>query len=188
MIELLTPINSEKISHLKCGDQIVISGDIYTARDAAHQRMIEDLHNNKKLPFDIHNQIIFYMGPCPAAPGEVIGPAGPTTSHRMDTYTPELLDKGLKGMIGKGNRNQEVINSIIKHHAVYFACIGGTGSLCSERIIQSEIIAYDDLGTEAIRHLKVDNFQVIVAIDSKGNNIYTKGRNDFLNLYRTQEE
>jgi fumarate hydratase subunit beta len=179
MKKISTPLSDEVIASLSCGDQVNISGIIYTARDAAHKRLIDDLKQNKDLPFDIKNQIIFYMGPCPAAPGEVIGPAGPTTSHRMDKYTPKLLSLGLRGMIGKGNRSSEVIESVKKYHSVYFACVGGTGTLCAKHIRHSEVIAYSDLGTEAIRKLEVVDFPVFVAIDAKGNNIYVNGPNNF---------
>lgn len=188
IVKINTPLDHTILEKLKIGDQVYISGEIYTARDAAHKRMIEELHLTKHLPFDIANQIIFYMGPCPAAPGEIIGPAGPTTSHRMDAYTPELLDLGLKVMIGKGNRTQPVIDSIIKNHAVYMACVGGTGSLCSQCIKSSQVIAYDDLGTEAIRHLVVENFPAIVAIDSRGNNIYTTEKEKFSNSFLISQE
>lgn len=181
-----TPLSDEMIASLSCGDQVLISGTIYTARDAAHKRLLEDLNQNKRLPFDIKNQIVFYMGPCPAAPGEVIGPAGPTTSHRMDKYTPKLLSLGLKGMIGKGNRSLEVIESMKKYHDVYFACVGGTGTLCAKHILHSEVIAYSDLGTEAIRKIEVEDFPVFVAIDAKGNNIYESGPEKFRKYLATQ--
>lgn len=175
MQKIITPITNEKIEQLVCGEQVLLSGTIYTARDAAHKRMIEDLSQQKSLPFNVKDQIIFYMGPCPAAPGEIIGPAGPTTSHRMDKYTPQLLDLGLKGMIGKGDRTKPVIESIKNNKAIYFACVGGTGTLCASHIKYSEIIAYPELGTEAVRKLEVENFPIFVAIDAKGNNIYDNG-------------
>lgn len=181
MKHLQTPLSSKDIAALTAGEQVFIDGIIYTARDAAHKRMIENLNCGKPLPIDISDQIIFYMGPCPAAPGEIIGPAGPTTSHRMDAYTPLLLDRGLKGMIGKGNRTKTVIEAIKEKKAVYFSCVGGTGSLCADHIQSVEIIAYDDLGTEAIRKLRVKDFPVIVAIDAKGNNIYQKGIEKYRN-------
>ncbi len=149
-----------------------ISGTIYSARDAAHKRMYEALLEGKDIPFDLENNIIYYLGPSPARDGQVIGSAGPTTSSRMDKYTPLLLEKGLKGMIGKGRRSEEVINSMNKNNAVYFAAIGGAGALLSKCIKKSEVIAYDDLGTEAIRKLEVENFPVIVVVDNKKNNLY----------------
>jgi fumarate hydratase subunit beta len=167
-----TPITDDIILELKAGDYVYISGKIYTARDAAHKRMYECMLKNESVPFDLNNQIIYYLGPTPEREGQVIGSAGPTTSSRMDKYTPSLLDNGLKGMIGKGKRNQTVINSIIQNKAVYFAAVGGAGALLSKKIISSKVIAYDDLGTEAIRELIVDKFPVIVVIDSMGNNSY----------------
>lgn len=167
-----TPINCEIINDLKAGDYVYISGTIYTARDAAHKRMFEAIQNNEKLPIDIKNNIIYYLGPTPAKENQVIGSAGPTTSSRMDKYTPVLLDMGLKGMIGKGKRNQDVINSMKKNTAVYFAAVGGAGALLSKCITSSCVVAYDDLGTEAIRKMEVKDFPVIVVIDSEGNNLY----------------
>jgi fumarate hydratase subunit beta len=167
-----TPITAEDISNLKAGDYVYITGTIYTARDAAHQRMYDSIQKKDPLPFTLTNNIIYYLGPTPEREGRVIGSAGPTTSSRMDKYTPLFLDNGLKGMIGKGRRSPEVIESIIKNKAVYFAAVGGAGALLSKRIKSSKVIAYDDLGTEAIRELYVENFPVIVAIDSKGNNLY----------------
>ena len=157
---------------LLAGDFVYISGTIYSARDAAHKRMYEALLEGKDIPFDLENNIIYYLGPSPARDGQVIGSAGPTTSSRMDKYTPLLLEKGLKGMIGKGRRSEEVINSMNKNNAVYFAAIGGAGALLSKCIKKSEVIAYDDLGTEAIRKLEVENFPVIVVVDNKKNNLY----------------
>lgn len=171
-IKITTPLNDEIIKKLNAGDRVYITGTIYTARDAAHKRMIESLKNGQDLPFNIKNTIIYYVGPCPPKPGQVIGSAGPTTSYRMDDYTPMLLKIGLKGMIGKGNRSKEVINSIVENNCVYFAAIGGAGALISSCIKSSEIIAYEDLGAEAIRKLYVEDLPVIVAIDSKGNNLY----------------
>ncbi|KPU27518.1 fumarate hydratase [Caloranaerobacter sp. TR13] len=171
-IKITTPLNDNIIKKLNAGDRVYITGTIYTARDAAHKRMVDSLKNSESLPFDINNSIIYYVGPCPPKPGHVIGSAGPTTSYRMDDYTPILLKAGLKGMIGKGNRSKEVIDSIIKYNCVYFAAIGGAGALISNCIKSSEIIAYEDLGTEAIRKLYVEDLPVIVAIDSKGNNLY----------------
>jgi len=167
------PLNEENISELKSGDYVYLNGVIYSARDAAHERMKENI------PFDIKNQTIYYLGPTPAREGNVIGSAGPTTSSRMDKYTPRLLDLGLKGMIGKGKRSKEVIDSIIKNKAVYFAAVGGAGALLSKCIKSSEIVAYDDLGTEAIRKMTVENFPVIVVIDSYGNNLYETAVKNF---------
>ncbi len=168
------PLNREKINNLKSGDYVYISGTIYTARDAAHKRMYEALQNGEHLPIDIKNQIIYYMGPSPAREGRPIGSAGPTTSSRMDKYTPQLLDLELGGMIGKGKRSSTVIDSIQKNKAVYFAAVGGAGALLSKCILESEVVAYEDLGTEAIRKLTVKDFPVIVVIDSEGENLYEK--------------
>lgn len=167
-----TPIDKIIVEDLKAGDYIYITGTIYTARDAAHKRMYETMLKGKEIPFELNNNIIYYLGPTPARDGQIIGSAGPTTSSRMDKYTPLLLENGLKGMIGKGKRSQEVIDSIVKNKAVYFAAVGGAGALLSKCITKSEVIAYDDLGTEAIRKLEVKNFPVIVVIDSEGNNLY----------------
>ena len=166
------PMRDEDISVLRAGDYVYITGTVYTARDAAHKRLDEALQKGEKLPINLERNIIYYMGPSPAREGRAIGSAGPTTASRMDRYTPGFLDVGLKGMIGKGRRSTEVIDSIIKNMAVYFAAVGGAGALLSRSIISSKIIAYEDLGTEAIRELEVSNFPVIVVIDSKGNNLY----------------
>lgn len=171
-IEIKAPIEKEIAKRLRVGDMVYITGTIYTARDAAHKRMDEALSEGKELPFDIKGNIIYYMGPSPAREGRPIGSAGPTTASRMDKYTPRLLDLGLGGMIGKGRRNPKVIDAMVKNGAVYFAAIGGAGALLSKAIVESEIIAYDDLGTEAIRKLKVERFPAIVVIDSEGNNLY----------------
>lgn len=167
-----TPITEEDIESLKTGDMVYITGTIYTARDAAHKRLYEAIQKNQKIPVDLKDNIIYYLGPSPAKDGQVIGSAGPTTSSRMDKYTPLMLEKGLKGMIGKGKRSEEVINSMVKNKAVYFAAIGGAGALLSQCIKKAEVIAYEDLGTEAIRRLEVEKLPVIVVIDSKGNNLY----------------
>lgn len=178
-----TPLTSEKVESLQAGDYIYITGTIYSARDAAHKRMFDAIRNKdltdkelsekgNGLPFDLKDTIIYYLGPTPEREGQVIGSAGPTTSSRMDKYTPLLLDLGVKGMIGKGKRNNEVIESMIKNRAVYFAAVGGAGALLSKKIIASKVIAYDDLGTEAIRELQVEDFPVIVVIDADGNNLY----------------
>lgn len=166
------PISKEDAADLKAGDYVYLTGTVYTARDAAHKRMQETLDRGEELPFDVKGNMIYYMGPSPARSGRVIGSAGPTTSSRMDKYTPELLDLGLGGMIGKGKRSQAVIDAIIRNGAVYFAAVGGAGALLSQRIISSQDVAYEDLGTEAIRKLEVKDFPVIVVIDSKGNNLY----------------
>ena len=167
-----TPLTNDKVENLQAGDYVYITGTIYTARDAAHKRMYETMKEGNRIPFELKDNIIYYLGPTPERDGQVIGSAGPTTSSRMDKYSPLLLDNGLKGMIGKGKRNKEVINSMIRNKAVYFAAVGGAGALLSKKIKASKVIAYDDLGTEAIRELYVENFPVIVVIDSKGNNLY----------------
>lgn len=171
-MELQTPLTKEKIESLKSGDYVYITGTIYTARDAAHKRMSEALAAGEELPIDVKDQIIYYMGPTPAKGGQVIGSAGPTTASRMDKYAPKLLDLGLSGMIGKGKRSQDVIDAIVLNGAVYFAAVGGAGALLSKCIKKSEVVAYDDLGTEAIRKLEVEKFPAIVVIDRMGNNLY----------------
>ncbi len=167
-----TPICKDYILNLKAGDFVYITGIIYSARDAAHKRMYETILSGESLPFNLNNNIIYYLGPTPAREGQVIGSAGPTTSSRMDKYTPLLLENGLKGMIGKGKRSEEVICSIIKNQSVYFAATGGAGALISKKIKEAKVIAYDDLGPEAIHELYVEDFPVIVVIDSQGNNMY----------------
>ena len=166
------PIDNEIVNSLKAGDCVYITGTIYTARDAAHKRMYEAIKNGENIPFELKNNIIYYLGPSPAREGQVIGSAGPTTSSRMDKYTPLLLEHGLKGMIGKGKRSDNVIESMYRNNAVYFAAIGGAGALLSKCIKKAEVIAYDDLGTEAIRKLEVENLPAIVVIDNKKNNMY----------------
>ena len=166
------PISDEDAKSLHSGDYVYITGTIYTARDAAHKRMYEALEKGDKLPIEMDNNIIYYMGPSPAREGRPIGSAGPTTASRMDKYAPKLLDLGLKGMIGKGKRSKEVIDAIIRNNAVYFAAVGGAGAILSKCIKKSEVVAYDDLGTEAIRKLYVEDFPCIVVIDSNGNNLY----------------
>ncbi|MBQ5676637.1 MAG: Fe-S-containing hydro-lyase [Lachnospiraceae bacterium] len=166
------PISQEDIHNLHAGDYVYITGTIYTARDAAHKRMYESLQKGEKLPIELEGNLIYYMGPSPAREGRPIGSAGPTTSSRMDKYAPSLFDLGLKGVIGKGKRSQAVLDSIVKNQAVYFAAVGGAGALLSKAIKSSEVIAYDDLGTEAIRKLEVENFPVIVVVDREGNNLY----------------
>ena len=171
---ICTPLTEEKVRDLKSGDYVYLSGTIYTARDAAHKRMTECLEKGQEIPFDIRNETIYYLGPTPSREGQVIGSAGPTTSSRMDKYTPVLLDLGLKGMIGKGRRSDDVIDSMKKNTAVYFSAVGGAGALLSQCIKKSEIIAYADLGTEAIRKLEVENLPVITVIDCEGNDLYKK--------------
>lgn len=169
---ITAPFDKEVAVSLNSGDYVYISGTIYTARDAAHKRMYEALQRGEELPFDIRNNVIYYMGPSPAREGRTIGSAGPTTASRMDKYAPSLLDLGQIGMIGKGKRSEEVCQAVIRNSAVYFAAVGGAGALLSKSIVGSEVIAYDDLGTEAIRKLEVKDFPVIVVIDTKGNNLY----------------
>lgn len=169
---ITVPYDEGTAKQLRSGDYVYITGTIYTARDAAHKRMYEALEQGKELPFDINHNVIYYMGPSPAREGRPIGSAGPTTASRMDKYAPALLDIGLKGMIGKGKRSDDVKQAIVRNGAVYFAAVGGAGALLSKSILSSEVIAYDDLGTEAIRKLQVKDFPVIVVIDSEGNNLY----------------
>lgn len=174
-INLTTPLTKETVANLKAGDIVYISGEIYGARDAAHNKMIALLEKGEHLPFDIQDQIIYYVGPCPPKPGQVIGSAGPTTSGRMDIYTPKLIELGLTGMIGKGARSQEVISAMKIYKSVYFGATGGAGSLISKTVVQNEVIAFPELGPEALRKLKVVNFPAIVIIDSFGNNLYESG-------------
>lgn len=169
---ITAPMTKEVAKTLKAGDYVYITGTIYTARDAAHARMYETLENSEELPIQMENNIIYYMGPSPAREGRPIGSAGPTTSSRMDKYAPKLLDLGLVGMIGKGKRNDEVKSAIVRNGAVYFAAVGGAGALLSKSITKSKVVAYDDLGTEAIRKLEVENFPVIVVMDCEGTNLY----------------
>ena len=177
--QINTPLEKKIIEMLSAGDMVYITGTIYTARDAAHKRMAEALKAGKELPIDVRGEMIYYMGPSPAREGNVIGSAGPTTASRMDRYTPRLLDMGLCGMIGKGKRSLEVIEAMIRNGAVYFAAIGGAGALLSKTIVKAELIAYDDLGTEAIRKLTVKDFPAIVVIDTKGNNLYDTAQKEF---------
>jgi fumarate hydratase subunit beta len=173
---LNTPLTKDKVRTLKAGDSVLISGTIYTGRDAAHKKMIDALSRGEELPFDIRDQIIYYVGPSPEKPGQVIGSAGPTTSGRMDLYAPKLISLGLTGMIGKGFRTPEVVNSMKEHGAVYFAAIGGAGAYIAKCIKAAEVIAYPELGPEAVRKLTVENLPAIVAIDAEGNNIYELGK------------
>lgn len=175
------PITEEDAKTLRAGDYVYLSGTIYTARDAAHQRMDETLNQNEQLPIELPNNIIYYMGPSPAREGRPIGSAGPTTASRMDKYAPKLLNLGLKGMIGKGKRSKEVIDAVVRNGCVYFAAVGGAGAILSKCIKTSEVVAYDDLGTEAIRKLYVEDFPCIVVIDSKGNNLYETAIKEYCN-------
>lgn len=175
-----TPLTSEKVRDLKAGDSILLSGYIYTSRDAGHKRMVELLKEGKELPFDIRDQVIYYVGPTPAREGQPIGSAGPTTSGRMDAYSPVLIERGLRGMIGKGYRNSEVIEAMKKHGAVYFAAIGGASALTGKTVRSSELVAYEDLGSEALRKLYVEDFPMIVVIDSMGNDYYQIGQKEYL--------
>lgn len=172
MKKINTPIKAEEIEELKAGDEVLLSGIIYTARDAAHQRMLAAIHQHRQLPLDLQGQVIYYCGPTPAPKGKVIGACGPTTAQRMDKFTPLLLEQGLKAMIGKGTRSQEVVQAIKKNKAVYFLAIGGAGALLSKYVKESYVYAYFDLGPEAIYQLKVEDFPLIVGIDPKGENIY----------------
>ncbi len=179
-ISIKTPLTREDARKLKAGDSCLISGVIYTARDAAHKRLCELVAAGKELPLDVENSIIYFVGPTPAKPGQAIGSAGPTTSYRMDAYSPTLIEQGLTGMIGKGKRGPEVVSAMKKYGAVYFGAIGGCGALLSKCIKKAEVIAYDDLGAEAIRRLEVEDFPAIVIIDSEGNNLYETGRKAYL--------
>ena len=173
------PLEKEIVKTLRAGDYVYITGTIYTARDAAHKRMDETLREGKELPVPLKDEIVYYMGPSPAREGRVIGSAGPTTASRMDKYTPKLLDLGLGGMIGKGKRSKEVIDAIVRNHAVYFAAVGGAGALLSKCITKSEIVCYEDLGAEAIRKIEIKDFPVIVVIDSQGDNLYETAIKEF---------
>lgn len=170
--KITLPLTDEDARSLRAGDYVYLSGVIYTARDAAHKRMYDALENGESLPIEMKNNVVYYLGPTPARPGHVIGSAGPTTSSRMDKYAPKLLDLGLKGMVGKGKRTQDVIDAVVRNGAVYFAAVGGAGALLSKCIKKADVVAYDDLGTEAIRRLEIENLPVIVVIDSEGTNLY----------------
>lgn len=185
--ELKTPFKREDLKDLKAGDNVLISGVIYTARDAAHKRLCELLEKGEKLPFDIKGALIYYVGPTPAKPGKVIGSAGPTTSYRMDPYAPRLMDEGLMAMIGKGKRNDEVKNKIIEHGACYFAAIGGAAAIIADRIKSAKIIAYEDLGAEALRELYVEKFPATVIIDPSGHDLYIEGREEYLDWKEKKE-
>lgn len=177
--KVTTPVDDETVSSWKSGDKLLITGVIYTGRDAAHKRLVDLLDKGEELPIDVKGQIIYYVGPTPARPGNAIGSAGPTTSYRMDAYAPRLIELGLKGMIGKGNRSQEVIDSMVKHKAVYLTATGGAGALISKCIRKSEVVAYDDLGPEAIRRMEVEDFPVIVINDVEGNDLYDQGVKEY---------
>ena len=179
-IKITTPLTREKVRKLRAGDSCLISGVIYSARDAAHKRLCELVEAGKELPLDVKDSIIYFVGPTPAKPGQAIGSAGPTTSYRMDAYSPTLIKLGLTGMIGKGKRGAEVVDAMKEHGAVYFGAIGGCGALLSKCIKKAEVIAYDDLGAEAIRRLEVEDFPAVVIIDSQGNNLYQSGRANYL--------
>lgn len=176
-IELTTPLDGNLVKGLKTGDMVYISGTIYTARDAAHKRLAQLIEDGADVPFDFSGAVVFYAGPCPAKPGRPIGSVGPTTSGRMDLYSPKLIEKGLKYMIGKGLRSSEVVDAIVKNSGVYFAAIGGAAALMAKCVESAEIIAFDELGTEAVRRLVVKDMPVIVAIDSEGNDIYKQRKN-----------
>lgn len=179
MKRLTLPLSDSDIKNLKAGETLLLSGTMLTGRDAAHKRLYELVEKGEKLPIDIKGELIYYVGPAPAKPGFAVGPAGPTSSYRMDKYAPTLLDLGLKGMIGKGARNQDVIDAIVRNGCVYFACVGGAAALIAKSIKKEEILCYEDLGTEAIRRYTVEDFPCIVAIDSYGNNAYTEGQKDY---------
>ena len=179
-VKITTPLPREAARNLRAGDSCLISGVIYTARDAAHKRLCELVAAGKELPFDIQDSIIYFVGPTPAKPGQALGSAGPTTSYRMDAYSPMLIGQGLTGMIGKGKRGAEVVDAMKHHGAVYFGAIGGCGALLGKCVKKSEIVAYEDLGAEAIRRLEVEDFPAIVVIDSLGNNLYESGRAAYL--------
>jgi fumarate hydratase subunit beta len=174
-IKLTTPLSEKDLEKLKIGDKVLLNGIIYTGRDAAHKRLIDLIQQGKELPIDLKGQIIYFVGPSPAKPGQAIGSAGPTTSYRMDAFSPKLIELGLKGMIGKGNRSQEVIEAMKKYKAVYFGATGGAGALIAKSIKKAEIVAYEDLGPEAIRKLEVEDFPVVVINDTKGNDLYVEG-------------
>ncbi|MBM4340418.1 MAG: Fe-S-containing hydro-lyase [Deltaproteobacteria bacterium] len=179
LIRLKTPLADKDVEKLKIGDRVMISGVIYTGRDAAHKRLFDLLKEGKELPFDIQGQIIYYVGPTPAKPGQVFGSAGPTTSYRMDAYAPTLMEKGLKGMIGKGMRSDAVKEAMKKYRAVYFAATGGAGALLAKKVKKAEVVAYEDLGPEAIRRLEVENLPVIVINDVNGNDLYIEGERTY---------
>lgn len=178
-IRLTTPLTEEDARKLTAGDRVLLSGTLYTARDAAHKRLVALLDEGKPLPFDIKGQIIYYVGPAPAKPGQVVGSAGPTTSYRMDPYAPRLMEVGMRGMIGKGNRDKAVVDAGCRHGCVYFAAIGGAGALIARSIRKVEIVAYEDLGPEAVRRMEVEDFEVVVVNDVQGNDLYRMGKEQY---------
>jgi fumarate hydratase subunit beta len=179
-IKLTTPLTDDQLKDLKAGDNVLITGYIYTGRDAAHKRLVDLLEEGKELPIDVEGAIMYYVGPTPAKPGQPLGSAGPTTSYRMDSYTPQLLDLGLKGMVGKGKRSDEVKEAMLRNGAVYFAAIGGAAALIAKSVKEAEIVCYEDLGAEAIRRLYVEDFPATVEIDTKGVDLYQVGRKEYL--------
>ncbi len=178
-IKIRGPLTESDVRKLKAGDRVLISGVVFTARDAAHKRLVEALQAGQKLPFELEGQTIYYVGPCPAKPGQALGSCGPTTSGRMDPYAPVLIAKGLRGMIGKGSRQPAVVEAMKKHGAVYFAAIGGAGALAAKTVKKAEMVAYEDLGPEAIRRLEVVDFPAVVCIDAQGNDLYEAGKAKF---------
>ncbi len=178
-VVLTPPLTDEDVIGLRSGDRVLITGTLLTGRDAAHKRLVDLIEKGEKLPVDLKGQVIYFVGPTPTRPGEAIGSAGPTTSYRMDAYSPILIERGLKGMIGKGSRSREVVDAMMKHKAIYFAAVGGAAALISRRIVSSEIIAYEDLGPEAIRRLEVKDFPVIVVNDTEGNDLYEQGVKEY---------
>jgi fumarate hydratase subunit beta len=174
-ISITTPLSEKDLESLRIGDKVLLNGVIFTGRDAAHKRLFDLIQQGKELPIDVRGQVIYYVGPAPAKPGQAIGSAGPTTSYRMDAFSPKLMELGLKGMIGKGNRSKEVIGAMKKYKAVYFGATGGAGALIAKSIKKAEIVAYEDLGPEAIRRLEVEDFPVVVINDTKGNDLYEEG-------------
>lgn len=181
---ITTPLTEEKVRDLKAGDTVLLSGVIYTGRDAAHKRLVELLDKGEQLPIDVKDSVIYYVGPTPAKEGQPIGSAGPTTSYRMDDYTPALLEQGLRGMIGKGLRNEKVVESMKKNKAVYFGAIGGAAALIGKCVKKAEVVTYEDLGAEAIRRLEIEDMPVIVVIDCEGNNLYEQGQRAYLESIR----
>ncbi|WBW98038.1 Fe-S-containing hydro-lyase [Oceanirhabdus sp. W0125-5] len=179
--KVILPLTEEKVIGLKAGDTVLLSGVLYTGRDAAHKRLCDLVEEGKELPIEVKDQVIYYVGPTPAKPGNAFGSGGPTTSYRMDPYAPTLLDLGLRGMIGKGLRSKEVIESMVKNKAVYFGAIGGAAALIGKSVVKSEVVCYEDLGAEAIRRIEVKDFPVVVVIDSEGNNLYEQGQAAYLN-------
>ena len=178
-VVLTPPLTDEDVAGLRAGDRVLITGTMLTGRDAAHKRLVDLIEKGDELPVNLKGQIIYFVGPTPTRPGEAIGSAGPTTSYRMDAYSPILIEKGLKGMIGKGSRSREVVEAMVKHKAVYFAAVGGAAALISRRIVSSEVLAYEELGPEAIRRLQVKDFPVIVVNDTQGNDLYEQGVKEY---------